>query len=417
MNLTAEHNLTPEELAKALYALAEAEGVSEELAKAIGRPRACDETPKEPQHPAPRHLYHLLQQEFTKAIRDIERYAREMQMGRLAKADVPRPLTPEQLRQLQQTISDRFEYIAAQLQSVDYQPPADLLDRWQKLGLVSPEVTPATFMATVPAEMHFVRNAFLMGKLIDVVESGKSYEEVMHLARTTPLLAPDVHAIAVAEQQTANFITNAAADLATEAGKLWAKKQAETVRNMAIDYHNRTLPAKVLDAEEKVLAGDVLPQQTVDTWRGFSSELYHALNDKARDWDRVAFYELTDAQKQGQAAQLLAEVGTEGLVYKMPLPTACAQCRHLYLMPDGVTPRVFRLSDMIRNGANIGRKAHPVKNGKVQPGGRVDGAETLKAVAGLVHPWCACKGPYPVSGHEPWLKAEHLEGGNDGNDD
>jgi hypothetical protein len=327
------------------------------------------------------------------------------------------PLTPEQLRQLQTAIADRFEYIAAQLQSVDYQPPADLLDRWQKLGLVSPEVTPATFMATVPAEMHFVRNAFLMGKLIDVVESGKSYEEVMHLARTTPLLAPDVQAIAVAEQQTANFITNAAADLATEAGKLWAKKQAETVRAMAVEYHNRTLPAKVMDAEEKVLAGDVLPEKTVDTWRGFSSELHHAMEDKARDWDRVAFYELTDAQKQGQAHQLLAEVGPDGLVYKMPLPTACAQCRHLYLMPDGVTPRVFRLSDMIRNGNNIGRKPHPVKNGKVQPGGRIDGAETLKAVVGLIHPWCACQGVYPVSGHEPWLKTANITGGPNANRD
>ena len=327
------------------------------------------------------------------------------------------PLTPEQLRQLQTAIADRFEYIAAQLQSVDYQPPADLLERWQKLGLVAPEVTPATFMATVPAEMHFVRNAFLMGKLIDVVESGKSYEEVMHLARTTPLLVPDVQAIAVAEQQTANFITNAAADLATEAGKLWAKKQAETVRAMAVEYHNRTLPAKVLDAEEKELAGVSTEAKMVDTWRGFSSELYHALNDKARDWDRVAFTELGMAQKEGQAQQLLAEVGTDGLVYKMPLPTACAQCKYLYLMPDGVTPRVFRLSDMIRAGSNIGRKPHPVKNGKVQPGGRIDGAETLKAVASLVHPFCMCGGPHPVSGHEPWLKEGHFEGGNDGNND
>lgn len=80
MNLTAEHNLTPEELAKALYALAEAEGISEELAKAISRPRACDDMPKEPRHPATCHIYHLMQQEFAKALRDIERYAREMQM-------------------------------------------------------------------------------------------------------------------------------------------------------------------------------------------------------------------------------------------------------------------------------------------------------------------------------------------------
>ena len=81
MRLSAEHNLTPEELAKALYALAEAEGISEELAKAINRPRSCDDTPKEPRHPATRYLYRLMQQEFATALRDIKRYALEIQEG------------------------------------------------------------------------------------------------------------------------------------------------------------------------------------------------------------------------------------------------------------------------------------------------------------------------------------------------
>jgi len=147
----------------------------------------------------------------------------------------------------------------------------------------------------------------------------------------------------------------------------------------------------------------------VENWQQSKSELYHALDEKDRDLDRVAYYEITDAQKQGQAAQLLQDGNVDKLVYKRPLPTACAQCKHLYLLPDGVTPRLFKLSEMISNGTNIGCKPHPTKGGKVVPGGRTDGQETLKAVAGLVHPWCACLGPYTATGYERWVTPEQKE--------
>lgn len=75
MEIQAEHNLTNEELSKALHGLAEAEGISEELVKALRKTSACDDTPKEPRDPAVRHLYQMLRNEFAKARQDIERYA------------------------------------------------------------------------------------------------------------------------------------------------------------------------------------------------------------------------------------------------------------------------------------------------------------------------------------------------------
>ena len=242
-----------------------------------------------------------------------------------------------------------------------------------------------------------------MGRLVHAVEAGTSYAEIMSSVTTTIPL-PDLHAIAVAEQQTANYITNFGGDIATEAGQLWAKKQAADVRKMAIEYHGRTLQAKVLYREAKEAFGMPIPTRYVDSWRGFSSELYHAMDDKARDWDRIAFYELSDAQKQGQSYKLIEDVGPEGLVYKRPLPTACAQCKFLYLEKDGVTPKVFKLFDMIEAGTNIGRKPHPVKGGKVSGDPREDNEETLKAVAGLVHPYCACGGAYEFSGKESFAQ-------------
>lgn len=81
MDIRAEHNLSPEELKKALHGLAEAEGISEELQKALRKTAACDDTPKLPQQPAVRHIYKAMLAEFGKANADIERYAAQI-MGR-----------------------------------------------------------------------------------------------------------------------------------------------------------------------------------------------------------------------------------------------------------------------------------------------------------------------------------------------
>ena len=147
----------------------------------------------------------------------------------------------------------------------------------------------------------------------------------------------------------------------------------------------------------------------MDTWQGFASELHHTLEDKARDWQRVSFYELGDAEKQGEAHRMLQENGPDVLVYKMPMTTACQFCIWAYRLADGKTPRLFKLQDLLRNGCNIGRKGHSTKGGKVVEGGRTDGAETIKPVAGLMHPWCQCGGPYVATGYEPWITPKQKE--------
>lgn len=75
MEITAEHNLSPDELSKALHGIAEAEGISEELVKALRKTSACDLTPKLPKDKAIRQIYDMLTAEFRKAAADIEMYA------------------------------------------------------------------------------------------------------------------------------------------------------------------------------------------------------------------------------------------------------------------------------------------------------------------------------------------------------
>ena len=77
---TVHHNLSEEDLIKTLTALATSAEIGEELQKAIKaklRP-SVDLEPKEPRHPAIRHLYRLFLQQFEEANRDIEGYVKEI---------------------------------------------------------------------------------------------------------------------------------------------------------------------------------------------------------------------------------------------------------------------------------------------------------------------------------------------------
>lgn len=103
-----------------------------------------------------------------------------------------------------------------------------------------------------------------------------------------------------------------------------------------------------------------------------------------RDWLRVAHTEIHNAAEEAKAIALAhRDPSRDPRVFKRPRPDACSFCRMLYLKPDGVTPRVFRLSALLANGTNVGRRAgRPSRSGK--------GRTEWKAVIGAVHPFCQC---------------------------
>lgn len=91
-------------------------------------------------------------------------------------------------------------------------------------------------------------------------------------------------------------------------------------------------------------------------------ELREKTNDWERDWHRVAHTEMWSAKCQGEAEAImngespLSSDKGETLVYVKPAHNACNKCKQLYLEVDGVTPKVFRLADLIANGTNYGKK-------------------------------------------------------------
>lgn len=402
MKLSIRHNLNDAELTQAITGMAKAAGIEQHVADLLQK-AACDCGPKQPRDPAMKELYARFRKEYQAAIKDILTAIEHIVTGRMEKAQKPTaPLTKQQISDIQQAIKDRFSWVAAQMQD-DFTPPTDLIERWKIHGWVAPKTKVRDFALMVTPEKKLLHNAFVFGRLYRAMEQGKSYKEILKLALGMPLKEPDRHAIAIAEHQAANHITALGDDLAKDAAGIIARHNRQKIKQMVIDAHAQKLRAKVLDADKKRELGIATPEKTVTGWKELKSELYHAMDDKSRDWDRVAFYELNDSRQQGQALAIAEELGPKRMVYKMPLPTACPQCKHAYLDEDG-NPRVFALDTMIANGDNIGRKPHPVRAGRVVPGGRKDQAETVRPVAGLMHPWCACLGPYPYTGHEPWAK-------------
>ena len=102
--------------------------------------------------------------------------------------------------------------------------------------------------------------------------------------------------------------------------------------------------------------------------------LFDTFDNRYRDWQRVAHTEINTAVQQGvyDEIQTRSDAGANQLVFKRPNPDACPHCKRVYLKDDGITPKVFKLSDLEQT--NVGRKAK-------------DWGPTI----GSVHPWCNCQ--------------------------
>ena len=394
-SLAIEHNLTEDELFKAVISLAKSADLQERVHDSLEK--AMTVGPVEPSDPEVAYLKKKFRQLFSDAITgimsDLDAIVPQGKLKKAVAAPVILPLTPEQVRTIQQTIRDRFNYIAAQVDG-NYVPDEITLRRWKKMGLIAPDVTADNFSMSIPEEARLIMNAFVFGRFSLAVErGGRSFADILHLALTLPLTKPDKFAIQVAETQAAAYITQFGEGVGAAATAAMTARNRQIVHDMAVKLHSGTLQAKKLN--------DFAADKIVKTWPEFKSELYHAMDDKARDWDRIAHYELYDSRKHGEALALLERWGPTQLVYKKPLKTACPQCKHLYLDGKG-NPKLFRIGKMLSYGSNIGRKPHPTKGGVVTGEDRPDGEETLAPVVGLLHPWCECMGPFLFTGMEDW---------------
>jgi len=131
-----------------------------------------------------------------------------------------------------------------------------------------------------------------------------------------------------------------------------------------------------LSDQQKFLS-DEIAQGYIDkkTAREIANDIARKTGDWSRDFDRIVTYTNTLAYETGKAAMITRQSGEEDpLVYKHVYDGACKHCIRLYLTNGlGSKPIIFRLSELVNNGTNIGRKT-----------------DEWKATLGPVHPYCRC---------------------------
>jgi hypothetical protein len=87
-----------------------------------------------------------------------------------------------------------------------------------------------------------------------------------------------------------------------------------------------------------------------------AKDMAHITRVQISDAQRVISTETNNAYQDGRVHEILIKSEEEDpLVYKRVWSTACEDCVRAYMEEDKVTPKVFRLSELIANGSNVGK--------------------------------------------------------------
>lgn len=407
MKATITHDLLPDELLHAVIGLVEAEELNEPLLKALGDHDSHRE-------PVPERYMSELMREFSTAgaqldsivVSNLDRAARAMLTGAgaptLAKAAAKanrwlRRKSPNALMLSTAQIQELIDLIRVHYRMVirvggtmgawGAGVPDDTIRKWRAWKLIAPDVDMG----------GMVRDAFIAGRLAQILEDGATLADMRRMAREFPMpREASLTLQAVQERIGMDLAGGPGYRAEVEAGRLMLNNNAQRVQDIVIAYRrgelrhtptNRTgLSAEEVEATQT--------DRAVEGWRGLGRELRNRMrdHDRDRDWDRVAASALRQSKNIGTISAL-AESGAEYLYYDVHR-NACAHCKRLYLEADG-TPKLFPVAEIMLNvvttgGANYDRKAS-----------KIGDPESGWLPNALAHPWCQCRPRRVIKGITP----------------
>lgn len=161
--------------------------------------------------------------------------------------------------------------------------------------------------------------------------------------------------------------------------ELQGMKTSEDISNLLsktrAKVNRRT--AEQLKREFNVLNEVFTDEPIPKSW--MATELRKVTSDTKQDWDMVIRSELKNNQLEGMAESIVNGSSVysidkeDTIVFKKPNPDACEHCKKHYLERDGITPKLFKLSELMANGTNIGRKV-----------------SEWRPTLAILHPHCQC---------------------------
>ena len=255
------------------------------------------------------------------------------------------PLTKDQLKKIEKVIRDRM--LRFTYETVGEAPLTDAeIASLKEAGVIRGSVR------------HLTGEAYTIGKVVALMDKAEArdmgFTGIMKLAKERKFIettAVEKQAMDWAATHTGQYIKGLTDDMI---------RDATTVASRAASTAIRAVQDEVIST--------IKNRKTISELK---TALYDVLDDKGRDWLRIASTEMTSAIQQGIYAEIRENYGADQYVYKRPAADACPHCRRLYLKADG-TPKIFKLSELTQS--NIGRKV-----------------ATWEATIGPVHPWCQCQ--------------------------
>ena len=263
--------------------------------------------------------------------------------------------TPQQIEQILRIVEYNNTFLIATSLGVDV-----LTDEDKDL-LASFGVDPEELFDKFPPAVKSFFWGRLTAKLGDLQSNKVSYDNfVKYLERGQyiPLSLAEKNELRIAKQKTYTHIKNI------------GNKTKDTVRGIINeeDEKQRLNYEKVI---KKELVRGVVDRKSI---QGIISNIATKLEDWKKDWGRLVETEMQDIYNRGRLRTFLDEFGAEALVYKETYPDACKHCIKLHLTAGiGSKPILYKISGLIANGTNIGKKV-----------------KEWKATVGPVHPWCRC---------------------------
>jgi len=211
-----------------------------------------------------------------------------------------------------------------------------------------------------PVEMSF-RFGILSSALGDKRAKDLSYNQFKKFlgsGKFVPLTSKEKFTLESVKQQSYSRITNL--------GKKIEGQVTEVVHSES--NKRKSIYEKILRDETK---------RTVEDRRSVQDMILR-MGERTDDWERdlgrLVETELHYVYEEGRAADLERKSGVDVLVYKDVYPGACRWCIKLYTTNGiGSRPRVFKLSELRKNGDNVGKKP-----------------QDWKPIVGAVHPFDRC---------------------------
>jgi hypothetical protein len=317
----------------------------------------------------------IYEAQLDKMMREILKYIeKEVVMGSLDKADGPRSFLPSWLQHITGLIKDYHLAFIATTIGPDFLPKGELQ------RLIDSGILPQDMGFTYQPSPHE-----LPPTPVDWV--GESYDYGNVLGQ-----APGQRANAAIKAEDYPTFKKKKPPKLTEdelAARKWAQSSAAThvtgLGNTVADDFS-TIAVEADSAQRKRFQSAIREELDSNiehrkTWRELASELGHRTKDWARGFKRIAATEKQTAMQEGFVAGLIKREGDpdETYVAKQPAPDACPDCQRLHLI-NGV-PKIFKLSVLIGNGTNVGKKR-----------------PAWQPVVGATHPWCGCEIVHVPSG-------------------